>query len=79
MTAGLYIGRSVLDAVMGPSDPDKESVIDRFEFESGKDVSASGDPTLEARFRLAKRYYLTAERDRWGDYNGGLMWRIRFR
>jgi len=79
MTATLYIGRSILDTVMGPSDPDKESLLDRFEFESGKDVSAAGDPTMEARFRLTKRYYLTVERDRWDDYNGGLMFRLKFR
>ena len=54
-TAGLYVGRAVLDAIMGPSDPDKESFLDRFEFESGRDVTAEGDPTMEARFRLAKR------------------------
>jgi len=79
MTAGLYLGRSILDVVMGPSDPDDESFLERFEFESGKDVSAAGDPTMEARFRLSKRFYVTAERDRWDDYNGGLMLRLKFR
>ena len=79
LTAGIYVGRSILDAITGPSDPDKESLMDRFEFESGKDVSTAGDPTMEARFRIVRRLYLTAERDRWEDYNGGIMLRFRFR
>jgi len=78
-TAGIYVGRTILDAVMGPSDPDKESLLDRFEFESGREVSGAGDPTMEARFRITRRIYVTAERDRWDDYNGGFLLRLRFR
>ncbi|MHC4953891.1 MAG: translocation/assembly module TamB domain-containing protein [Planctomycetota bacterium] len=78
-TAGMYAGRSILDAVLGPSDPDKESMMDRFEFESGREVSEAGDPSIEARFRMTRLLYIVGERDRWEEYNGGVMLRLRFR
>jgi len=81
VTAGMFAGRSILEKVFGPTDPDKESIIERFEVDTGREVSEHGDPSIEARFRLsdAKRWYALAERDRWGDYNGGIMLRFRFK
>ena len=34
---------------------------------------------MEARFRMTERWYVVAERDRWDEYNGGLMLRLRFK
>jgi hypothetical protein len=34
---------------------------------------------VTAEFRLAERWYLVAERDRYEDYNMGIVWRLRFR
>lgn len=81
MSAGMFAGRSALERLLGPSDPDEESFIERFEVDTGRERSNTGDPTIEASFRVSdnERWYAIAERDRWGDYNGGVMLRFRFR
>ncbi|MHC4940328.1 MAG: translocation/assembly module TamB domain-containing protein [Planctomycetota bacterium] len=80
-TAGMFAGRALLKKIVGESDPDEDSWIDRFDVETGRDVSPQGDPTIQATFRLTekKRWYAFGERDRWGDYNGGILLRFRFR
>ncbi|MHC4846901.1 MAG: translocation/assembly module TamB domain-containing protein [Planctomycetota bacterium] len=80
-TAGIFAGRAILEKIMGESNPDREAFLDRFDVESGRDVSPSGDPTIQATFRMSQkeRWYAFAERDRWGDYNGGIMLRFRFK
>ena len=84
-TVATYLGTDLLRKLFGNSDIDAtESVLERFEFESGREVTASGSETWEARFRLqdgliANRdaLYLVGDHDRFGHYNFGL--RIVFR
>ncbi len=76
---GMLFGEKVVSAVSGPRDPDASSFLDRFEFEVGRDVSRAGLETVEGEFLITKRFYMRAERDRFEDYNGGLVWRIRFK
>lgn len=59
-------------------DDDDESLIERFDFVSGRDVSRTGAKTIEATFLLTEELllprdtlYLTAERDVYDDYNLG--------
>jgi translocation and assembly module TamB len=81
----LYLGRDFLtrwlDDETGESD---ESIFDRFEMNFGRNVTKSGDQTVESSFRLSeeitgtgKKYYLTGEKDRYDHYNYGL--RLVFR
>ncbi len=77
--AGTYLGERLLERLSGPSDPDKESFFDRFSAEVGRDVSVTGQPTVGAEFRITERWYLAAGRDKYDDYNGGILLRLRFR
>ncbi len=82
----LYLGRDFLNRWLeddsGASD---ETILDRFELDFGSNVTRSGDQTVESSFRLSKeitgtgrKYYLTGERDRYDQYNGGLRLVFRF-
>ena len=53
---GSYVGRSLLDRLSGPSDPDQETVFDRLEVEIGRDISREGNETVEAEFRMLPRW-----------------------
>ncbi|MHC4493891.1 MAG: translocation/assembly module TamB domain-containing protein, partial [Planctomycetota bacterium] len=76
---GVLFGEKIISAVSGPRDPDASSFLDRFDFEVGRDVSRSGLETIEGEFEITRHFYMRAERDRFEDYNGGLIWRIRFK
>jgi len=77
--AGSYLGERLLERLSGPSDPDKESFFDRFSAEVGRDVSVTGQPTVGAEFRITERWYLAGGRDKYDDYNAGILLRLRFR
>ena len=71
---------SILGEILGPTDPDAErSIADRFRLEVGRDVSRSGASTIEAEFELLDWLFMRAERDRYDDYNLGLLWRLKFK
>ncbi len=76
---GMFFGKRLVSSVSGPSDPDERTLLDRFSFEIGRDISRSGQETIEGEFELTPRYYLRGERDRYDEYNIGIVWRIRFR
>ncbi|MHC4550680.1 MAG: translocation/assembly module TamB domain-containing protein [Planctomycetota bacterium] len=76
---GVLLGERLISEVGGPPDPDAPSILDRFSFEVGRDVSRDGEETIEGEFEISRRVYLRAERDRFEDFNGGLVWRIRFK
>ncbi|MDH3591594.1 MAG: translocation/assembly module TamB, partial [Planctomycetota bacterium] len=76
---GAYFGKQLVQKVSGPSDPDERTLFDRFSFEMGRDISRTGQETIEGEFELSKRYYLRGERDRYDDYNLGIVWRVRFK
>jgi hypothetical protein len=74
-----YFGQQLVSSAAGPSDPDARTFFDRFSFEMGRDLSRTGKETMEGEFELNQRYYLRGERDRFDDYNMGVVWRYRFR
>jgi translocation and assembly module TamB len=82
----LYLGRDFLNKWLedesGGSD---ESILERFELNYGRDVTKSGDQTVESSFRLSeyttetgKMYYLSGEKDKYDAYNYGLKVVFRF-
>lgn len=84
-TVAKYFGVDLLRRFFGSEDiSSNESILDRFDFEMGRDLSRSGRETWEARFRMKRdlltrsdALYLTGEQDQWEHYNLGL--RIVFR
>ncbi len=74
-----FLGAQLVSRFSGPRDPDERTFLDRFRFTVGKDVSRSGDDTIEAEFEASRKLFLRVERDRFDDYNGSVVWRIRFR
>jgi translocation and assembly module TamB len=76
-----YFAMHLLQRLFGGEDIDDEStsVLDRFEYESGQNVSYSGADTWEARFRVKQavlsprdHLYLVGQRDEFDGYNIGL-------
>lgn len=76
---GTYFGQQLVSSAAGPSDPDERTLFDRFSFEIGRELSRTGKETMQGEFELTRRYYLRGERDRFDDYNMGIVWRYRFR
>jgi translocation and assembly module TamB len=81
----VYIARDALRRMFSNGlDGDDESWVDRFEYESGREISEQGVVSLEARFRIADELvverdavYIVAERDRFEDFNLGLRLTLR--
>jgi translocation and assembly module TamB len=76
----VYLGRDFLSKWLedetGTGD---ETILDRFELDFGRDVTKSGDQTVDSSFRLSRQttgkvrmYYLTGEKDKYDAYNYGL-------
>ncbi len=87
-TVAVYLAEDVLSGwLTGDAlESGEESLLDRFEVVTGRDVSESGVPTAEVSFRLAEdwiatgdRVLLTMERDRYEHYGIGvrLVFKIR--
>jgi hypothetical protein len=74
-----FLGAQLVSRLSGPRDPDERSFLERFQFRVGKNVSRSGDDTIEGEFEASKRLFLRVERDRFDEYNGSVVWRLRFR
>jgi hypothetical protein len=74
-----FLGGRLVSRFSGPRDPDERTFLDRFKVTVGKEVSRSGEDTIEAEFEASDRLFLRVERDRFDEYNGGVVWRIRFR
>ncbi|MBA3707809.1 MAG: translocation/assembly module TamB domain-containing protein [Planctomycetes bacterium] len=81
---GKYLSKEIYHELFGPGDPDKEPGIldlDRLDLSVGADDSTttqSHQETIDAEYELSRHYYLHGERDRFGGYNMGLIWRVRF-
>lgn len=81
MLAGTYlIGELVSWLFASESTERNAGFFDRFEFESGRELSRSGTETLQIDFRLDDegKFRLRAERDVYEDYNMGVVYRLRF-
>jgi len=80
-----YLGEDLIRKLFSEDDVEaKESILDRFDIDTGRNVSRSGRDTWEARFRLKREVlvekdvlYLTGDQDEFDHYNIGL--RIVFR
>jgi len=82
----VYLGRDFLNKWLedetGASD---ETILDRFELDFGRNVTKSGEQTIESTFRLSEYttgagriYYLAGEKDKYDAYNYGLRLVFRF-
>ncbi|MBA3699850.1 MAG: translocation/assembly module TamB domain-containing protein [Planctomycetes bacterium] len=81
---GTWLGREAWDFIDGENDPDAApGVTDRLNVEFGRQVSDGGKDTIEAQVELTEPernpgVLLFGERDRWEDYNAGLILRFRW-
>jgi autotransporter translocation and assembly factor TamB len=82
----VYLGRDFLNKWLeDESGAGDETILDRFELDFGRDVTMSGEQTIESSFRLSEQtigtgriYYLTGEKDKYDAYNYGLKVVFRF-
>lgn len=85
-TIALFLGRDILLRWFDDqSTESEESILERFEMETGRDISKQGNETIEARFRLVQGIlrdsdvlYLEGEKDAFDDYNLGFKIVFRF-
>jgi autotransporter translocation and assembly factor TamB len=84
MKFALYFGRDFLTRWLSDEEADDESVLERFDIDIGRDITKSGDDTIEASFELGRDifkrqgvYFITAEKDVYDNFNMGF--RIVFR
>jgi translocation and assembly module TamB len=81
---GTWLGAEAWDLVAGEGDPDAgPGLLDRVTLEFGREVSDSGNDTIAAEVELTApaevpAVLLYGERDRWDDYNAGLILRFRW-
>lgn len=79
---GTWLGKETWRRVAGPDDPDAgPGLADRVSLEIGKEISDTGEDTVQAEFELTKpggrrAVLLYGERDRFGDYNLGATLRF---
>jgi translocation and assembly module TamB len=87
MNMAVYLGRGLLADWFGLSGQESdESILERFELDIGRQISSSGQNTVEAQFRLVEglllsgdRLFITSERDRYDNYNMGVKIVFRFK
>jgi len=81
---GTWLGREAWDFIDGETDPDAApGLVDRLTLEFGRQVSEGGKDPIEAQVELTEPeinpgVVLFGERDRWEDYNAGLILRFRW-
>lgn len=81
---GTWLGREAWDLIDGEDDPDAApGWADRMTLEFGRQVSDGGHDTIEAQVELTEPdlvpgVLIYGERDRWDDYNAGLILRFRW-
>jgi hypothetical protein len=81
---GTWLGAEAWDFIDGESDPDAgPGLIDRVTLQFGREVSDSGNDTIEAEVEvtepdLVPGVLIYGERDRWDDYNAGIILRFKW-
>lgn len=70
-TVALFLGRDLLSK-LGFGDQSQE----RLTISSGEEVSVQNKPTYRVEYKIAPRWSVTGEYDRFGDFNAGLKWRV---
>jgi len=87
MNMAVYLGRGLLASWFGNGSAETdESLLERFEIEIGRQITSSGQGTVEAQFRLLEavflpgdRLYITSEKDVFDSFNIGVKLVFRFR
>ncbi|OGQ87062.1 MAG: hypothetical protein A2512_06675 [Deltaproteobacteria bacterium RIFOXYD12_FULL_56_24] len=87
MNMAVYLGKGLLADWFGLGGPERdESILDRLELDIGRQISSSGQHTVEAQFRIVEglllsgdRLYITSERDVYDNYNMGVKIVFRFK
>ena len=86
LNVAVYVGRDMIDRWFGDSEGSDDSVLDRFEVETGRHVTRKGDMTMDAQFCLVEDcfregvvFYITGEKDVFDYYNAGVKIVFRFR
>jgi hypothetical protein len=76
---GGYLAQEVIEAWFGSDSTERgDSIFDRLTIESGREVSTNGVESLLVELALNDRFALQAERDKYEDYNMGVVLRFRF-
>ena len=76
---GSFLAEEIIDLYFGSDSTEaRESLLDRFRIEAGREISSSGDESVMFEFEFAPKFSLQAERDAYNDYNMGVVYRIRF-
>lgn len=91
-TVAVYLARDTLSRWLADDGPiDEDTLLERLDFAFGQDVSKNGTETVDVAYRLTdkqglapeernfRHLYLTAERDKYEDYNYGLRLVFRLR
>lgn len=82
-TQGAVVSRAgslLTKGLLGSSDdPDEKTLAERLQIDIGREISETGAYTLEVEYEYDAPWFLRVERDRFDAYNGGVVWRIRFR
>ncbi|KAA3605809.1 MAG: hypothetical protein DWQ01_18570 [Planctomycetota bacterium] len=79
-SVAVYLGRDFLTRLFGDeSTESRESLLNRFEVETGRDATRSGAETVEGRFLLVRNVlvegdalYIEGEKDAYDDFNLGI-------
>jgi autotransporter translocation and assembly factor TamB len=74
--AGSVYGTELLSQFSGARD---QNPLERYSFEIGRDQSERGTPTMDLEAPLSDRFFLHLQRDRFEDYDAGIIWRIRLK
>lgn len=84
-TMAVYFGRGLLSRLFG-EESDKSMLLDRLEVDVGRAVTQQGEPTVDARVKIADglwkgdtSLYLAGEKDIWDYYNAGVRVVVHFR
>jgi len=87
MNTAVYLGKGLLAKWFnGEGGENEESVLERFELDFGRQLSKTGEETVEAQFRLLEGLFLpgdllflTSEKDVYDNFNVGVKIVFRFR
>jgi hypothetical protein len=74
--AGSVYGSELLSRFKHACDQD---ALEQFTLDIGRDQSDTGQPTIDIEAPLTDRYLLHMQRDRFDDYNAGIIWRLRLK
>ncbi len=70
-TMALFLGKDLLSK-FGAGDQSEE----RLTFSSGEEISETGKPTYSLEYKLAPRWSLVGEYDRFNAFNAGIKWKL---